>query len=391
MGSSDILMADLTHLPYISKKQVAKTPKFLIKKNWVLITRSGTVGRTAYTRCDMDGITCSEHVMRVAPDTDKIKPGYLYAFLSSRFGIPLILSGTYGAIIRHIEPEHITGLPVPRLGKTEDKAHELVQRAADLRVEANNIISQSSLEVEKRFGLWDHSFVDKARIVRHGFSVNSANLRKTWRFEATYHDAIAGEIISRVGKQSFKILSDICIVKKPGMFKRIMADGPDNGYGFIPGSELFTIAPKPIYWVSSKTPNIADCIMSPYWILIQSFGQLDGLICRCILTTRILSGYSATDLQIQLKFKDKYDSGYVFAYLNSRPGYKTIARLPLGGSIPHINPKDIESLIIPWTDKETRKTIGEKILKAWEQRAEAQEFEDQARALVEKAIESGGR
>ena len=88
----------------------------------------------AYVRPDMDGMwSFSEHVMNVVPDPDRILPGYLYAFLSSKFGVPLVVGGTYGAIIQHIEPHHIANLPVPRLGeKIETRVHRLIQEAAEL-------------------------------------------------------------------------------------------------------------------------------------------------------------------------------------------------------------------------------------------------------------------
>ena len=73
-------------------------------------------------------------MLRVVPDPDHILPGYLYAFLSSKFGAPLVVGGTYGAIIQHIEPYHIANLPVPRLGKKlEASVHKLVQEAAEAR------------------------------------------------------------------------------------------------------------------------------------------------------------------------------------------------------------------------------------------------------------------
>ena len=77
MGSTDVLASDLSGLPFISKKQVKANPNFTIRSGWTLITRSGTIGRMAYARQDMDGIACSEHVMRVVPDTTKVKPGYI--------------------------------------------------------------------------------------------------------------------------------------------------------------------------------------------------------------------------------------------------------------------------------------------------------------------------
>ncbi|HGF4890644.1 TPA: restriction endonuclease subunit S, partial [Escherichia coli] len=94
LSSSEIQLADLSFLPLISKKQVAANPNFTIRQNWTLITRSGTIGRMAYAGPNLDGLACSEHVMRVAPDQEKVLPGYIFAYLSSKFGVPLIVSGT---------------------------------------------------------------------------------------------------------------------------------------------------------------------------------------------------------------------------------------------------------------------------------------------------------
>jgi type I restriction enzyme, S subunit len=339
----------------------------------------------------MGGIGVREFISYYNCACFRIKPGYLYAYLCSRFGVPMIASGTYGAIIQHIESQHIADLPVPRLGAVEEQAHALIQGAADLRVKAAEIIAQISGDVERRFELWDESFSDNSRIARNGFLTMSTALAVSGRFEATYHDAIAAEIACRVQSQSNARLCAVCTVKKPGMFKRIMVDGPEHGYGFVLGSELFTLAPKPVYWVSPRTPNIENCVMSPYWVLIQAFGQIGGLIGRCMMTTPMLEGCAATDLQIQLRFDNKLDAGYVFAILYSRPGYKIITRTPIGGSIPHIHPKDIESLCIPWPEEDVRYAIGVKIVDAWDKREEAARLEDEARFLVERTIEEGCR
>lgn len=148
LGSSAILNADLSTLPLLSKKQTQCNPLFTLGEKWTLITRSGTIGRMAYVRPDMVGLACSEHVLRVFPDEAKIPPGYLYAFLSSKFGVPLVVSGTYGAIIQHIEPEHIAGLPVPRFeADLENRVHELITEAAAKRDEANQVLQGAIAEL----------------------------------------------------------------------------------------------------------------------------------------------------------------------------------------------------------------------------------------------------
>ena len=140
LSSTDILQADLSNISYIAKSVARQNNQLLIKDRWTLITRSGTIGRMTYARAEMRGMACSEDVLRVVPDQDKVLPGYIYAYLCSKYGVPLVISGTYGSIITHLEPSHIADLPVPRLGKIEDQAHELIQQAADLRTNASTVL-----------------------------------------------------------------------------------------------------------------------------------------------------------------------------------------------------------------------------------------------------------
>ena len=154
LSSTDILEADFSFLPLMAKSAIVDNPRLRVERDWTLITRSGTVGRMAYARPDMDGFSCSEHVLRVVPDTDKIAPGYLYAFLSSKYGVPMIANAAYGAIIQHIEPEHIADLPVPRFGRSvEEEIHSRVQSAADLRVRFQASLTAATRDLFESAGL----------------------------------------------------------------------------------------------------------------------------------------------------------------------------------------------------------------------------------------------
>ncbi|MBF6246445.1 restriction endonuclease subunit S, partial [Nocardia elegans] len=135
-SSTDILEADYSYLPYVAKSAAKENPRLLIRPRWTLVTRSGTVGRVAYARPDIDGFACSEDVMRIRPNEKNIPAGYLNTFLRSRFGIPMIVSSAYGAIIQHIEPHHLADLPVPRFdADLEQRIHDLVEEAAHLRAD----------------------------------------------------------------------------------------------------------------------------------------------------------------------------------------------------------------------------------------------------------------
>src|SRR5579871_2313833 len=83
VGSTTMLRADLAGLPLLCKRDAfsAKLMPLRLEKGMTLISASGTIGRTAYVRRDMDGIWSSGDVMKVRPDTAKVRAGFLYAFL----------------------------------------------------------------------------------------------------------------------------------------------------------------------------------------------------------------------------------------------------------------------------------------------------------------------
>lgn len=149
IGSKDMLVADLGGVPRLRKIDAESRQLHYLKlePGMTLIACSGfNAGRRAYARPDMAGAWSSQHVIKVAPDQDKIQSGYLYAFLASRFGEVLVKEGVYGSAVKHIEPHHIEDLPVPRFGDAvENEIHELIQGAAELRAE-----SQAGLEVATR-------------------------------------------------------------------------------------------------------------------------------------------------------------------------------------------------------------------------------------------------
>lgn len=391
MGSTDILAADLSCLPLISKKQVASNPRFTIGKGWTLVTRSGTVGRMAYARPDMDGIACSEHVMRVVPNEEVIKPGYLYAYLSSRFGVPIIVSGTYGAIIQHIEPHHVSDLPVPRLGAVEDQAHELIQFSADLRVEAAVLLETAGNMVNDQFG-----FPKKLALSHRVFSCSTASSTLALkRLEATFHDAVA--------QQSDRLIADVphkeelstlgVSISETGRLKQVFVD-EEYGAPFLTSGEIFRQRYEPTRFLSSRLlPDESEWATQEGDLLLARSGQVGGIIGRGVWADRRFAGGCVSVDVLRLGAENSQIlPGYLYAYLFlTDVGYRQLIRTAAGSSIPHLSATDVLRLLIPRCDNVIETEINELVWNAGHKRAEAQDKEDQARALVERAIEEGGR
>lgn len=390
LGSTDILDADLSFVSLLSRKQVAANPALVLDEGWTLITCSGTIGRMAYARADMKGMAGSQHFMRVAPDTRRIKPGYLFAFLSSRYGVPVVVSGTYGAIIQHIEPHHIADLPVPRLGAVEERAHILVQRAADLRVEAVRLLKRARATVNNQF-----SFPDRLALSHRVFSCSVASSSRILkRLEATFHDAVAQESDRLIDGVSHKEdLSELGVsASETGRLKQVFVD-EEYGAPFLTSGEIFQQTYQPDRFLSRKLlPEESEWATREGDILLARSGQVGGIIGRGVWADRRFVGACVSVDVIRLAAQGSgILPGYLYAYLFlTDVGYRQLIRSAAGSSIPHLSAPDVLRLRIPRCDSAIEGGIDELVRRAGTLRADAQESEDEARALVEHTIETGG-
>jgi type I restriction enzyme, S subunit len=389
LSSTDILKTDLSHLQIISKQAARTNPKLLIRSGWTLITRAGTVGRMAYARPDMDGLACSEDVLRVIPDSARIPPGYLYAYLSSKFGVPIVVGGTYGAIIQHIEPSHIADLPTPRLGKkVEQRAHELVECAAKDRSEAAELLAKAdsqfveslSLPLAKPQSEYNSPYISTAtssHFVKRGDGYYYAPLNTDAR------KAFDG------AKAKLVTVGEIAEVFIPGIFKRQYASDPAYGVPYITGGDVFQLAPTTDQFLLTRVAKDVGLVLRRNMIVIQEAGQLGGLIGRSVLVGEHLDGHACSNNMVRVTAKNVADTGYLFAVLASEYGVRLLSREAAGSSIPHIEAGRVRAISLPWPDAAVRLRIGNLVVEAQRLRDKAVAADREARTLVEEAIEKG--
>jgi len=384
LGSSAMLMADLSRLPLLSKKEAfsSRLSHLEIKEGTTLISCSGSIGRMVYSRSDMEGMWTSQHVMKIVPDQQKILPGYLYAYLSSDIGTLLVTSNTYGAIIQHIEPHHISSLPIPRFEESfENKVHEYIVKAASLRVRAAQVIRGQT----QRFDELVSGFEIKCESPYINV-VRSSTIQS--RFDAQYHDPMVAEIRERIISRSHSSIGNFCSrIFLPGIFKRIQAEDSRFGAPYFTGASLFWLEPIPKSILSKSTSLFDQVLLEKGTILVQAFGQDGGLTGRSVWVGNHLDGCTTTHMLVRLNAKDPELSGYLFAFLQSEAGHKQIACLTYGGSIPHLDENGIASVVIPLMPDDEMRQISKTVIQALDDRDEALSLELEARKLVEKAIE----
>lgn len=125
-------------LKFISKKLTKDLSKYIVKKNWILVTRSGTIGHACFVWKDIENYAATEHILRIIPDETQVHPGYLYAFISNKYGYYQIARYTHGSVVDEITDKQIEKILVAFPEKAEQKKiGEKVTRAYELRHQAN--------------------------------------------------------------------------------------------------------------------------------------------------------------------------------------------------------------------------------------------------------------
>ena len=128
---------------------------YMVRRGWLLMARSGQIyginGQAILASDWHEGKVITEHIMRIIPDRDKIRSGYLQTVLSHpTLGQPLVVSRAYGTSVPELAPKDIEGLPIPRLKRrVEEKIASMAERASALRLKADNEENDTVASLEK--------------------------------------------------------------------------------------------------------------------------------------------------------------------------------------------------------------------------------------------------
>lgn len=150
LQGSHIPMIKPFDLKFISQRANEKQIKeCLIHKNWLLITRSGTVGRVMLVPQALDGWAASEHCLRLIPNTQKSHPGYWAAFLMTPYGQHQLTSKIYGGVVDELTEDDTATLYVPNAPlAVQEKIGALVVEAFEKKEQANTIEQNAIAQLE---------------------------------------------------------------------------------------------------------------------------------------------------------------------------------------------------------------------------------------------------
>ncbi|MFJ7278080.1 restriction endonuclease subunit S [Kitasatospora sp. NPDC098663] len=391
LGSTDMMEADFTHLPLLSYSKVAKKfPYLRVEPGTTLISCSGTIGRMAYVRQDMAGIWSSQHVMKVQPDARKVPSGYLNTFLRSRFGVPIVASQAYGAIIQHIEPHHISGLPIPRFDPAlEEEIHELVEEAAKLRADFQAGVVGATDDLFRTAGLEeliDLRWHDQPRDL--GFEQRKLT---PFTLRALNYQPKARRILDALRDVDHRALGEICVGGQLSRGLRFMrvdgAEDPRYSYQLVGQRQAFWLRPEG-RWIS-KAKTSREVLAKDETILVASQGTLgeNEVFCRPIFVTGAWLSYAYSEHFLRIRSGDPDIPGaYLFAFFRSEAMFRILRSLSTGGKQQDIHEVLRNQIPVPILAEPDRERIAETVRSAYRKRDEADQKEDRALKLLEQEV-----
>ncbi len=365
LTGSDMLLADLQGLLYLSKRRTPQMQQLLLGAGWTLISCSGTIGRTSFVRGQMVGMAASHDIIRAVPNTVNIQPGYLFAFLSSAPAQAMIRQRTYGSVIQHIEPSHIADLPVPLPDEPMQlRIHQRVQGAADARSEASRLLDEAARYFDRLAGPMPstHEHAYAAAVIRSS--------RLNLRLDAFHHVGWSAE--GAIKGEQLGTIADVAI---PGRMKLVHAD---HGTPFFTGIDIYQLRPNATKRIARWLPGFDELAVHSGTLLMQVDGQRYGLMGRPAYAGRTLEG-AATSWHMARIIGEPAQVARVFAFAQSGSGRRAILRQSFGTSVPSISADLLKRVRIPALPQ----ALIDQVIRAFALREQADEDEDRAIREVE--------
>lgn len=378
LAASDTVLANLDTGRYLSKKQASILSYLMLKKDWIVVTCSGTIGNVTYTNSSFENHIATHDLIRIVPNDEKILRGYLYAFLASKYGYNQLTQSQFGGVVKHINAEHVRNIKVPCFAEFfQEEVNDLVQEAARLREKAADALEYAISFFNTLFPIpFKDNCLGKVSSKEIMTSINK-------RFEASFHIS-EGKDIDKYIKEHYewKSLGEVCSnISRPDIFKRYYVK---NGITFLGGADIFLATPDSEKRLSkTKTENIRQLAIKEGTILLPRSGTIGNVAWAHAGHAQKL----ASEHVIRLLPNDILRAGYVYAFLASKYGKLLIQRYIFGSVIQHVEPPHLKLIPVPIIDQKTMDDIHDKIMIYSSAMGKAIEFERKAILMVEQEIE----
>lgn len=388
LGSSEMLDTHPSPYKWLSRNN-DKYDQFKVKKGWILISCSGTIGNLSYVSETLARNMISQHAIRIVSDY----PGYVYSFLMTNIGKALVKTNIYGAVVSEIEPQHFAEVLIPNPPDTlKQRIHDFVVRSYALRDESNNLFDKAEVLLREALKLPSLENLEPIYFERNAglrnYIVKLSDI--TGRLDGSYHVSLIDAILHQLKEEAKEvtIIGDPRISKRvilPGRFARIYVE-EGQGAVFFGGKQLFELDPankKYLSLVRHGDRIKRELLLKKDMILITR----SGTIGKVALVPEHWEHWVANEHVIRVEPTSSNIAGYLYVFLNTDYGRELITRFTYGAVVDEIDAYHVSQIPIPLLkDVNVQAEINRLALEANAKRTEAYLAEQEAIRITNEEV-----
>lgn len=384
LSSKEMLHYEFNNLKSISKN-TNNLNDYILKDNWILVSRSGTVGNVSLVYDDIRGYAGTEHIIRLVPKKN-IPYGYLYAFLNSKIGHELLKVSTFGSVVDEIEPNHIKEMPIIILENKKDEIHEKIKNVFRWRTEANQLMFKALDLFYKKLNLPKSLDVEQYLSNSNIKSWNIDSFSNSLRFDANYYNSKAKKAISTLKKTTNKKwITKLKNVTKeiinPPRSARIYVD-EIYGLPYYSGTDLSIFSRHNLKHLSTTHKNVNDVKVKKDWILITRVGTI-GIP---HLVDESKNGHCVSDNILRVLPNNEIMPEFLYVFFKSIYGQLQLNQIKTGAVQDYIPEHYMEDIVLLNPDKSIQKEISLNVRKAYQLRTKGEQTEKECCMIFDNLI-----
>ena len=377
---------------YISENTDVDIEALKVKKGMLLMSVSGTIGKCSIVGKTLNDKVFSHDLLRLT-GKNEFDTGYIYAYFNTTTGQQMLQTNNYGAVIQHIEPEHLKNIIIPNAPELiKRKIHNLVVESYDLRDQSNELMDEAERILYEELQLPP---IEQLKPIFFDVSVDLRNYTTklsglNLRLDCSYHTPETATILSiihntakEVKRIGDKEISDKIILA--GRFKRTYVDDK-NGIPFFGGKQLLELSPSNIKYLS-KDQHGSRITKELYLKENMVAVTCSGTIGKVNIIPKHWENWALNQHVMRIVPATKDIAGYIYCWLNTDYAYQLIVRNTYGAVVDEIDDRHLSQVEIPLIKNESKqKEINDKVLEANELRYQAYLKEKEAIVKMNEII-----
>ncbi len=348
LQGSHIVQFRLTDLKYLSLS-IQKLEQWIIRAGWILVTCSGTIGRTTICPPEWDRWAASQHICRIVPDEDLCPSGYLATFLASRLGQAQLTANTYGAVVDELTVDHACNIIVP-IPVTKDDCKLIASLDASMRdsvKKRSHALSLVTEAIENIRPTFD------ATTVPSWFPCTRKDIEDDLRFDAENYNPFLRSGLKQLEETKSVRIGDIANVFIPSRFKRVYVD-EKYGLPFLQGSHVVHFQAAGLKYLWREYEHIDELLLKQGWLLVTR----SGTVGRGTMCPQEWDGWAASEHVIRIVLKEECcPAGYLCAVLSSGIGQVQLTSRKHGAVVDQLTEEHVRNIIVPLLDASTVNSI----------------------------------